>query len=87
MPLMRVGLIDKEVAQIRAHLDNLASQYEEDGDTLSPKKVDAEMKRIATAMRVDVDVIYAHFGRPTATRKRAASNGNNDTLRAGAGAG
>ena len=83
MPLMRVGLIDKEVAQIRAHLDNLASQYEEDGDTLTPKKVDAEMKRIATAMRVDVDVLYSHFGRPTATRKRAASNGNNSTVQPG----
>ena len=80
MPLMRVGLIDKEVAQVRAYLTNLADQHEEQGDTLSPKKVDAEMKRIATALRVDVEVLYSHFGRPTATRKRAASNGNNDPV-------
>ena len=87
MPLMRVGLIDKEIAQVRAHLEQMSNEADEQGESLTPKKVDAEFKRLARALRVEVDVLYAHFGRPTATRKRAASNGNNDTLRTGTGAG
>ena len=63
MALMRAGITDKEIVQVRKYLDSLKSDASENSTALTAKRLDSEYEKLARKLRVPVEVIHGHFPR------------------------